>query len=413
MRQVPRGPIKGFPLTASSARPGASRATHTITNHSPSGPAGYGFTAAVAERFTAHPVPGGTGAGRVIRVDRTLVLVATYNTTLHLPYPGNGELPVTGDWVWLGSSTAGEPAITGILPRHSELSRKRAFEASSESQVLGANMDVVGVVVPVDRPLTHNRLERTLVAAWDSGATPLVIITKADLADLADDVVGTVMLQAAGVAVVTTSAEQGDGLEELLGHLPPGGTLVLLGPSGAGKSTLINALVGADVQDTGAVRSGDGRGKHTTTARELVPLPGGAVLMDTPGVRGFGLFDAGGGMAEMFGDLEELFGQCRFSDCAHGREPGCAVQSALADGSLEDRRWSSYLKLQRELAAVARRHDAAASRAYARQWQQTISAAGKSQRAAERDSHEKAERKGAKGGGNGRGGHSGGARRTR
>ncbi|WP_160668970.1 ribosome small subunit-dependent GTPase A [Pseudarthrobacter sp. ATCC 49987] len=370
----------------------------------PAGPAGFGFTAAVAEHFAAHPVPGGTGAGRVIRVDRNLVLVATHDTTLRLPYPGTGELPATGDWVWLGSNTAREPAIAKILPRHSELSRKRAFEASSEAQVLGANMDIVGVVVPVDRPLTHNRLERTLVAAWDSGATPLVIITKADLADVADDVVGEVMLQAAGVAVVTTSAEQRDGLDELLGHLPPGGTLVLLGPSGAGKSTLINALAGAEVQETGAVRSGDGKGKHTTTARELVPLPGGAVLMDTPGVRGFGLFDADGGMTEMFGDLEELFGQCRFSDCAHGSEPGCAVRAALADGSLEDRRWASYLKLQRELAALARRHDSAASRAYAREWHQQVSAAGKSQRSAERDSHEAAENRGAKRGRKGRGG---------
>jgi len=358
-------------------------------------------------------VRGGTGAGRVIRVDRNLVLTATHESTLHLPYPATGERPATGDWVWLGSNTAGEPAIVGILPRHSELSRKRAFDSSSEAQVLGANMDIVGVVVPVDRPLTHNRLERTLVAAWDSGATPLVIITKADLADLADDVVGKVILQAAGVAVVTTSAEEGDGLDELLGHLPPGGTLVLLGPSGAGKSTLINALAGVEVQETGELRAGDGKGKHTTTSRELVPLPGGAVLMDTPGVRGFGLFDADSGMAEMFGDLEDLFAQCRFSDCAHGREPGCAVQAALADGSLEDRRWESYLKLQRELAALARRHDAAARRAYAREWHQQISAAGKSQRSAERDSYEAAADHGAKGGRKGRGGSKGGGRRTR
>ena len=350
----------------------------------------------MAKRFASHPVPGGTGAGRVVRVDRNLVLVAAHDSTLHLPYPRGGELPVTGDWVWLGSNAVGEPAIGGIVPRHSELSRKRAFEASSDAQVLGANMDVVGVVVPVDRPLTHNRLERTLVAAWDSGASPLVIITKADLADLADDVVDKVVRQAAGVAVVTTSAEHRDGLDELLGHLPPGGTLVLLGPSGSGKSSLINALAGADIQDTGAVRAGDGKGKHTTTSRELVPLPGGAVLMDTPGVRGFGLFDADGGMTEMFGDLEDLLVRCRFSDCTHGGEPGCAVQAALGDGSLDERRWASYLKLQRELAALERRHDAAASRAYAREWQQKISAAGKSQRAAERDSHENADRRGTK-----------------
>ena len=400
-------------MTTFLARPGASSATHDSTNHFPEGPAGYGFTASVAERFAAHPVPGGTGAGRVIRVDRNLVLVATHESTLHLPYPNSGELPATGDWVWLGSNAAGEPAVVGIVPRHSELSRKRAFEASSEAQVLGANMDVVGIVVPVDRPLTHNRLERTLVAAWDSGATPLVIITKADIADLADDVVATVVRQAAGVDVVTTSAENGDGLDEVLGHLPPGGTLVLLGPSGAGKSTLINALAGAAAQEIGAVRAGDGKGRHTTTSRALVPLPGGAVLMDTPGVRGFGIFDAEEGMEEMFGDLEELFEHCRFSDCAHGREPGCAIQAALADGVLDDRRWASYLKLQRELAALARRHDAAARRAYQREWHQKIAVAGKSQRAAERDSQENARDGGNGSHGSGKGGGKGGRRRPR
>jgi ribosome biogenesis GTPase len=166
-----------------------------------------------------------------------------------------------------------------------------------------------------------------------------VIITKADLAEVADDVVGKVILQAAGVDVVTTSAENGDGMDEMLAHIPAGGTIVLLGPSGAGKSTLINAMVGREVQHTGEVRSGDFKGKHTTTARELVPLPNGTVLMDTPGVRGFGLFDAEDGIGEMFGDVEELAGLCRFADCAHQSEPGCAVQEAIAGGGLEERRW--------------------------------------------------------------------------
>jgi ribosome biogenesis GTPase len=298
--------------SSTNAGPGSVRASAGLA-----GPVEIGFNSSTAAVFAAHPVPGGQKPGRVVRMDRNRVLVAAAGELCHLPYPGDGPVPATGDWVWLGSNPAGEPAIVGVLPRRSELNRKRAFEASSEAQVLGANVDVVGVVVPVDRPLTHNRLERTLVAAWDSGATPLVIITKADIADVADDVVGKVILQAAGVEVVTTSAEQGDGLDELLRHVPVGGTLVLLGPSGAGKSTLINALVGRPVQETGAVRAGDGKGRHTTTSRELVPLPGGAVLMDTPGMRGFGLFDADGGMGEMFGDLEELFGQCRFADCAH------------------------------------------------------------------------------------------------
>lgn len=365
------------------------------------GPVRYGFTEAAALYFAAHPVDGGNVPARVVRVDRNRVVAATADGLMRLPYPSAGQhptaasvapteppeapaVPSAGDWVWLGHNRAGEPAIVGVLPRTSELSRKRAYEASSEAQVLAANIDVVGVVVPVDRPLTHNRLERTLVAAWDSGATPLVIITKADLADIADDVVGKVILQAAGVDVVTTSAEQGDGLDELLAHVLPGRTLVLLGPSGAGKSTLINALAGHDVQSTGDVRAADGRGRHTTTSRELVPLPNGAVLMDTPGVRGFGLFDADQGMGEMFGDLEELFGKCRFSDCAHDQEPGCAVRAALDDESLDTRRWASYLKLQRELAALNRRHDAAVRRAYQREWHQKVVVAGRSQRAAER-----------------------------
>jgi ribosome biogenesis GTPase len=397
-------------LTISPDQTGATGAGKTTTAHLPAGPASYGYTAATAERFAAHPVPGGTDPARVIRVDRNRVLLATGAGTLHLPYPRTRPCPATGDWVWLGHTAAAEPAIVGVLPRHSELSRKRAFDASSEAQVLGANVDVVGVVVPVDRPLTHNRLERTLVAAWDSGAVPLVIITKADLSEVADDVVGQVMLQAAGVAVVTTSAEQGDGLDELLGRLPSGGTLVLLGPSGAGKSTLINALVGYAAQVTGPVRARDGKGKHTTTSRELVPLPGGAVLMDTPGVRGFGLFEADEAMAETFGELQELFNRCRFADCAHGREPGCAVQAALADGSLDERRWASYLKLERELAALARRHDAAARRAYQREWHQKITAAGKSQRSAERDSHVRADERSARTGGKGRGRSGGGMR---
>ena len=360
----------------------------TLNNPTPSpttGPFAYGYTPDVARHFEANPFETATGRGRVVRVDRNRLLVAVDDGLLHLPYPLTGGVPVTGDWVWTGPSRAGERQILAVLPRLSELSRKRAFEDSSEAQVLAANMDTVGVVVPVDRPLTSNRLERTLVAAWDSGATPLVIITKADLAAVADDIVGKVILQAAGVDVVTTSAETGDGVDNLLARIPSGGTIVLLGPSGAGKSTLINALVGHHVQETGEVRTGDFKGKHTTTSRELVPLANGTVLMDTPGVRGFGLFDAEDGLGEMFGDVEDLATRCRFSDCSHQGEPGCAIQEALVGGELEERRWHSYLKMQREIAALARRSDVAAERAYQREWHQRVVSAGKSQRWAERD----------------------------
>jgi ribosome biogenesis GTPase len=360
------------------------------------GPAAYGYRPGVDCHFNQHPCPGATGRGRVVRVDRTLLLVAVADGLLHLPYPLSGEQPVTGDWVWVGPNREGDRQILAVLPRRSELSRKRAFEDSSAEQVLAANMDTVGVVVPMDRPLTHNRLERTLVAAWDSGATPLVIITKADLAQVADDVVGKVILQAAGVEVVTTSAENGDGIDELLAHIPAGGTIVFLGPSGAGKSTLVNALVGREVQQTGEVRSGDFKGKHTTTARELVPLANGTVLMDTPGVRGFGLFDAGEGLGGMFADVEELAANCRFADCAHGTEPGCAVREAIGTGLLAMRRWNSYQKMQRELAALARRSDVAAQRAYHREWHQKVVSGGKSQRSAEREASERGNRTGGK-----------------
>ncbi|WP_394357964.1 ribosome small subunit-dependent GTPase A [Paenarthrobacter ureafaciens] len=378
----------------------AAESSATVNTAAPPahGPIEYGFTPATAGHFRDNPVPekGDCTPGRIVRLDRNRVLVASSEGLLHLPYPSHGPAPATGDWVWLGHNTAGEPAVVAILPRLSALSRKRAFESSSEEQVLGANIDIVAVVVPMDRPLTHNRLERTLVAAWDSGATPLVVITKADLANIADDVVGEVLRQAAGVDVVTTSAEQGDGIDELLRHIPAGATLVMLGPSGAGKSTLINALTGRRQQATGAVRAGDGKGRHTTTSRELVPLPGGAVLMDTPGVRGFGLFDADDGIEEMFGDLEELFEQCRFSDCSHQAEPGCAVLEALADCSLDQRRWDSFLKLQRELAALNRKHDAAARRAYQREWHQKVVSAERGQRAAERYRHDRAEERSAR-----------------
>ena len=185
-------------------------------------------------------------------------------------------------------------------------------------------MDVVAVVLPLDRPVSENRLERTLVAAWDSGATPLVVVTKADLAGLADDVVARLARDTAGAAVLTTAAEAGDGIDELAAHCPEGTTMAFLGPSGAGKSTLVNALVGRAAQSTGPVRAADGRGRHTTASRELVPLPGGGVLLDTPGLRGFALLDAEAGLGDVFADIGELAASCRFADCAHGSEPGCA-----------------------------------------------------------------------------------------
>lgn len=338
----------------------------------------YGYTDRIEQLYQSNfeqPWP-----ARVIRVDKNHVLLATGEGQAHVPFPRLEASCATGDWVQLGAGPENESVITGTLERFSRLARKNAHVPSSDVQVLAANIDVVGVVVPIDRPISHNRLERTLVAAWDSGGTPLVILTKADLSKGYDDVVSQVIDQAAGVDVVTTSAESGDGLEELMLRILPGMTLVLLGPSGAGKSTLINALAGAHLQDTGGVRSADGRGKHTTTSRELIPLPNGAVLMDTPGVRGLALWDSDTGMEAVFGDIEELFIECRFHDCNHGPEPDCAVQAALAAGTLEARRWKSYQKLQRELARLDRQHDEAAMRQYGREWSKIVKAQAKAQR---------------------------------
>lgn len=312
----------------------------------------YGLTDRISALFTAAFPDRELVPGRVVRVDRTRMLIAT----AHGIEPHDARADVaTGDWVALAGADPTHPAIVGVMPRYSVLQRKKAHDPLAEVQVLAANVDLVGVVVPLDRPISSNRLERTLVAAWDSGAVPLVILTKADLSNRFDEVVAQTVERAGAAEVLTTSADTGDGLDEVLTRLHPGATTVLLGPSGAGKSSLVNALVGRAVQNTGAVRAGDGRGKHTTTSRELIPLPGGAVLMDTPGVRGFALWDAGGGLDEVFGDIEELFSDCKFSDCRHGPEPGCAVQLALASGAVEERRWLSYQKMAEELALLHQR----------------------------------------------------------
>ena len=347
----------------------------------------YGYGPAVARHF---PPEDGTVPGRAVRVDRGRVLVASGRGLESLPLPA--EPVVTGDWLRLpaGAAGPGEPLrIVGVLPRRTVLRRKDAYDDSSREQLLAANMDVVAVVVPVDRPLSENRLERTLVAAWDSGATPLVVVTKADLAGLADDVVARLARDTAGAAVVTTAAETGDGLDELAAHCPEGTTLALLGPSGAGKSSLVNALVGRAVQSTGAVRAIDGRGRHTTASRELVPLPGGGVLLDTPGVRGFALWDAEDGLGEVFADIGELAASCRFADCAHASEPGCAVRAALEDGTLEERRWDSYTRMLRELAALHRRQDALARTEWRRETERRLHA--RSQRDAYRRRVERGE----------------------
>jgi ribosome biogenesis GTPase len=266
------------------------------------------------------------------------------------------DLPVSGDWVVVCPYADGSGAtIHAVLPRRTAFSRKEPWKAIRE-QVLAANVDAVFVVTGLDGDLNLRRLERYLATAWESGADPVIVLSKADLcADVAQAVADAESV-ALGVPVHAVSCVTGDGVEQLRPHLVGNRTVALLGSSGVGKSTLINCLLGEEALTTAEVRS-DGKGRHTTTTRELVALPGGGLVLDTPGMRELQLWDVGDGLGATFGDVEALFDRCRFRDCSHRREPGCAVKHALADGSLDPDRWRSYSKLQRELRALELKQD--------------------------------------------------------
>lgn len=273
---------------------------------------------------------------------------------------GAADLPVVGDWVAVHDPPGAAAAVVhAVLPRRSAFSRRAAGSAVAE-QVVAANVDVVLVVTAVGRDLNARRLERYLAAAWDSGADPVVVLNKADLADDLDAAVAEAEAVAFGVPVHAVSAVAGTGVAELAGYAAGGRTVALLGSSGVGKSSLVNRLLGEERQAVRDVRSGDSRGRHTTTARELLPLPGGGLVLDTPGMRELGLWDADAGVDRTFADVAELAAGCRFSDCAHEREPGCAVLAALADGRLEAERLESYRKLLRELRHLEVKADPAA-----------------------------------------------------
>ncbi len=274
--------------------------------------------------------------GRVGRVDRDRCTVRTVSGAVRALAR---VLPVTGDWVVI--HTKPKPAVDDILPRWSALER--------EGQLLAANIDVVFVVASLDRPLNLNRIERELVLAWDSGARPVVVLTKADATPDAGMLAKTVQARAVGVDVLTTSASRGEGVDEVHAHLRPNRSAVLLGPSGAGKSTLVNRLLDTEAQATAGVREGDHKGRHTTSSRHLLVVPGGGVLIDTPGLRSVGLTGAEGGVALAFPDIEEIGEECRFRDCRHSGEPGCAVAAAVEDGRLDRDRVASYRKVQAEL----------------------------------------------------------------
>ncbi|MDI2125153.1 ribosome small subunit-dependent GTPase A [Yinghuangia seranimata] len=305
----------------------------------------------------------GLTVGRVSRVDRATCDVVTGAGVLRAAY-GPGEPPCTGDWAVV--DPAREPvAVHALLDRRTALTRSFASGASL-GQVLAANVDTVLIVVPLDVEPNLGRVERLLTVAWDSGAQPVVVLTKADTVDDADEVRADVETAAPGADVVVVSAVTGEGVDVLSAIAGGGRTLALIGTSGAGKSTLANALTGADLA-TNETRQ-DGKGRHTTTWRELLPLPGGGVLVDTPGLRGIGLFDVNDGLELAFADVEALAEHCRFTDCGHDTEPGCAVQTAVETGELPYRRLESYRKLRREADWIASRTDYRLRAERSRQW---------------------------------------------
>lgn len=361
--------MKGHPLSFSpshsslpSSSPSSSAASSSSDAPSSHPLSAYGWDDGWEAEFAPY-AERGLLPGRVVRVDRGQCDVVTADgpvradtafVTPHDPL----RVVCTGDWAAV--DPAGDPRfVRTYLPRRTAFVRSTS-SSRSEGQILAANVDHAVIAVSLAVELDLGRIERFLALAWESGAQPVVVLTKADLVPDATGLsylVQDVETTAPGVQVLTVSSLTGDGMD-VFGAVVAGGTSVLLGVSGAGKSTLANALLGEDVMDVQAIRDVDGKGRHTTTTRNLLVLPGGGVLIDTPGLRGVGLWDAESGVGQVFAEIEEFARQCRFHDCAHEAEPGCAVLAAVEEGSLPERRLDSYRKLLRENRRIVAKTDA-------------------------------------------------------
>ncbi|MEV6592070.1 ribosome small subunit-dependent GTPase A [Streptomyces acidicola] len=349
----------------------------------------YGWDAGWEAEFAPYTEQG-LLPGRVVRVDRGQCDVVTSagavraDTEFVVPRDPM-KVVCTGDWVAVDPESGDPRYARTILPRRTAFVRSTSSKRS-DGQVLATNIDHVVICVTLAAELDLGRIERFLalamscssgeallhksVLSWESGAQPVVVLTKADLVPDAvtlAHLVQDVETSAPGVPVLPVSAAFGDGLD-VLAALVSGGTSVLLGQSGAGKSTLANALLGEDVMEVQATRDVDGKGRHTTTTRNLLALPGGGVLIDTPGLRGVGLWDAGTGVGQVFAEIEELAAECRFHDCAHAAEPGCAVLAAVDSGELPERRLDSYRKLLRENQRIVAKTDAKVRADIRREW---------------------------------------------
>ena len=324
--------------------------------------------------------------GRVIAGERGSLVVATADGDVSATIAGRlhhatevdrGALyPAVGDWVAVSDAGPGAGVIHAVLPRTSAIVRRGPVDRSVPSQVLAANVDVAFLVTSLNAEFNVRRLERFVAVAWESGAMPVVVLSKADLAEDAEGPRVAAAASAPGVEVVVASAVTGQGLDELRRHLGVGRTTVFIGSSGVGKSSLINALAGAPLLAVASIREDDARGRHTTTRRQLVRLSDGLVI-DTPGLRELALLD-GDGLADAFGEIEAIALGCRFRDCRHQSEPGCAIRGALEDGSLDADRLGAFRKLEREARRAELATNAVARRAERRKWTAMVKGVGRS-----------------------------------